>query len=396
MTSQQFDYIVVGGGPAAVIEASRLVKGGARAAVISNDFGGSMRNLANQRMQSYVHELEISDSRRDIRAYIADQGRHNPTGWEYAAYVRDTLYDLPLRHLHGKVSGIEKLGRHFVLEIDTADGQRSIRAGSVVLSTGLESREPGPWAPPGATATCFEVYDDIAHNRFARYAGRTLAIIGSGNTAFQLAFVLAGTAASITILAKSYLGMFPQETDCRFALRAMSQPTLELIAKTSRADGYGPANSRGLQRLAPIWLHIYRHLDRDPDSGALVACLGRLDNIDKVSRISFDHARRIGRLETLSTANDEHRLKLPGNDLLVISAIGVKSHVPELAWSGLINQETGFVDHEGGQTAVAGLYVAGACAGYPSVNTMVPSVILDHHKRIRPVSVVAKRGRGPL
>lgn len=56
-------------------------------------------------------------------------------------------------------------------------------------------------------------------------------ILGSGNTAFQLANIAVSHGLNTTILAREYLGIFPQETKNRFALRAPSQITIEKFGK---------------------------------------------------------------------------------------------------------------------------------------------------------------------
>jgi thioredoxin reductase len=365
-----FDVVIVGGGPAAAAEAIRSSRRVRRVAVVSDGYGGCMRMLANQRMQSYIPELDIADGTRRLAAYVQGLERTSPTGREFATYVFHLIRDVPIAHVTGNVIGIERCGRDFAVELQGPSGFAVLKAAEVILATGLTPRDPGAWAPPGKTVTCFQAYHEIGLEQTARYAGRDVAIIGSGNSAFQLAASVARMARSVVVLAISYVGLYPQETNDRFGLRAPTQQTLEMIAKTAARDCLGPLNARSAECIAPIWLHVYEQLTWHPRERCLTAFVRLGDNTARVPAISCALARSAGRLRKCEGADDRYCIKLAGENLTVISAIGVKARVPETAWNKLVEPDSRFVRHEHGRTEIDGLYVAGGCAGYPSVNMM--------------------------
>jgi thioredoxin reductase len=368
MTTRPYDIVIVGGGPAATAEGLRLSGGSRRIAVVTDSYGGCMSMLADQRLQSYMHELEIGGGTRRLANYVRGVDRISPTGTEFTGYVADLMRGLPIVQVVGNVVGIESSGRDFAVEYRTAQGIGVLRAAEVILASGLMPRHPGPWAIAGKTITCFEAYRDIGLDHGVRFRGRDVVVVGSGNSAYQIAASLARLAQSVVILANSYLGLYPQESDDRFALRAPSQMALEMIAKTGAQDIIGPINCDAKRPIAPMWLHVYSRLTWDPGEQVLTAHIRRSDNTAKVPASSCELAIAAGRIQM--DGENEGTLRMSGDNLLVVSAIGVRARLPETAWCNLIEPASGFVRHEQGRTAVPGLYAAGACAGYPSINLM--------------------------
>jgi Pyridine nucleotide-disulphide oxidoreductase len=370
MKLQTFDTVIIGGGPAAAAEGIRLTQSMQRVALISENYGGCLGMLAHQRLQSYIPELEIANAARSLGSYIGSVERMTPTGAEFTRYIIDVICALPIHRIPAIVIGIRRLGPDLLVDYQTSSNCcGALRAAEVILATGLTARNPGPWAVPGKTVSCFEAYREISSQRLSRYAGRNVVIVGSGNSAFQLAISLARIARSVTVLANSYLGLYPQETDDRFALRAPSQNALEWIAKAGTADNLGPLNSGTTEYFAPAWLHVYSQLSWDPAECALTVHIRQRDNTARIPAISFARGFAANRLRKHNGC-DEYCLTISGDDLVVISAIGVKARIPQTAWDDLVDPISGFVSHEHGRTHVNGLYVAGACAGYRSVNTM--------------------------
>ncbi|WEL75191.1 hypothetical protein P0D92_24330 [Pseudomonas sp. CBSPAW29] len=123
--------------------------------------------------------------------------------------------------------------------------------------------------PNARWLNCFEVYQMVARGQAQRFLQQDVVIFGSGNSAFQIALLLAPFARNVSILIKSYLGLYPQETDDRFALRSLSQRTLEMIAKTSSSSFQGPLNSANCTGRANIWLHAYNSIRPDGDKVVL-------------------------------------------------------------------------------------------------------------------------------
>jgi thioredoxin reductase len=375
MNSQAFDYVVLGGGPAALGEAIRLNGQKARSAVVGDCFGGCMAMMGCLHLQSYVDELEIEGAPEDIRLFVQSKPICNPTGYEYARYVADNLAALGLRTIRSTVLGVARKADGFVIElVDEAGLGRAIRARTVVFATGLRPR-PNPDCPQQVPVkSCFAVYEDLTKGDCSPYLGRDVVVIGSGNSAFQLAFELAACAGSVTILANQYSGIFPQETCERFALRANSQRAIEVIAKTARADAIGPLNKHGRRALAPIWLHVYRTIRWLPAPGLLLALVHPDDNASVLLSGSLAHAVQVGRASRPDPGSQDCGVRIDRANAVVVSAIGVVARVPDTSWSGMVDPVSGFVTHSNGRTGIDGVLVAGGCAGYPSVNTMRPAL----------------------
>ena len=219
-----------------------------------------------------------------------------------------------------------------------------------------------------APSTCFAAYKDVRAGRWERYRGKDVALVGSGNSAFQLALLVSPVARSVTILARRYPGIFPQETSDRFALRAPSQLTIERIAKATEPpyDAGAAAAVPGLPRggagrgaAAGFALRLRGGRQRRPHRLVVVRILAG--------------ARALRRSGAAAARSRSRRFT--DDETVVISATGVAASLPPHPWDELVEPRTGFVRHAAGRTAVRDLFVAGSCAGFPSVNTMRPPAL---------------------
>lgn len=363
-----YDVVVVGGGPSALWEALRLAETRVRMLVVSEQFGGCMEILGDSPLQSYVPELEIARAPFRLTDFMRTKTESCPTGREYAAYVQACFASIPLETRQARVKSLRRNAGRFVLQLHGTPEPQPIEARQIVLATGIRSKTSAPKFTHGLQLNCFEAYRDLTAGATRAFAARDVCIIGSGNTAFQLAYLLARVAKRVTILANRYVGIFPIETSDRFALRARSLHALELVEKTSdRVCAVGPFNPAN-QTLAQIYLHVYEALWEDAN-GTLHARLQR----DCHSGVVENSLRAALARGSVVRANDGvYDWSLPLGEATVVSAIGVEANALDTPWSELFDTTTGFVRHDGGQTEVPGLYVTGSAAGYPSVNLMRP------------------------
>jgi alkyl hydroperoxide reductase subunit F len=220
MTARLFDIVIIGGGPAAAAESIRLSASSKRVAVIADSYGGCMSMLADQKLQSYVHELEIGNGARRLADHVRGADRITPTGAEFTGYVADIMRGLPIVQVIGNVIGIERCGRDFAVEYRTPAGTDVLRAAEAIVATGLTPRDPGPWAVSGKTITCFDAYRDIGFEHGAQFRGRDVVVVGSGNSAYQIAASVARRAQSVVILANTYLGRKKATTALPYEHRA--------------------------------------------------------------------------------------------------------------------------------------------------------------------------------
>ncbi|KTT31111.1 copper transporter [Pseudomonas oryzihabitans] len=372
MEQHMFDVIVVGGGPAGLSECIRLIDMGLKVAVISDVFGGCMGMMGDHPLQSYCNELEIEGAPYPLRRFMSKLCI-SPTGQEYAAYIRSNFEALQLIKIQQRVVNISKAQGLFKVTLDSGSQHQALHARQIVLATGIRPKTPPFETPNVFWMSCFDVYKMVSRRQTHRFLQQDVVIFGSGNSAFQIALLLAPFARNISILIKSYLGLYPQETDNRFALRSLSQRTLEMIAKTSSCSAQGPLNSHyGIGR-ANIWLHAYDSIRQNGDE--VVLTLPESLNSHSLLQASCRRAQEAGRLvEAKESDGYELHLDASAKAQCLVSAIGVTAQVPSSDWPELLSSQTGFPCHQDGKSLVAGLYFAGAASGYASINTMVPIV----------------------
>lgn len=302
--------------------------------------------------------------------YIKNPIALNPTGQEYASYIRDCFFDLKIKRIFGRVANITKSEAYFKIQYN--DNQ-IIFSKNIILATGIKPKKSEITLPSNRWVSCFGAYRDIYTNRWEKYINSEVCIIGGGNSAFQLALTLSKRAKNITILVKRYSGLFPQETNDRFALRAHSQQTIELVAKTTRSDAIGPLNIPEKRANASIWLHAFSEMNCDYQSGIFQALVPLELNTHSLLASSVQAAYKENRL--FHASKNVFELKLKSDNTVFISAIGVQGNLPDLLWPEIIDVDSGFAVHHKGSTSIQGLYVTGSLAGYPSVNTMGCTVL---------------------
>ncbi|WP_321158296.1 hypothetical protein, partial [Providencia stuartii] len=80
-------FIVIGGGPSAAIEASRLCSLGEDVTIITEQIGGCMEIMGDKRLQSYCDELTLNETTLSL-ADSMSLIELTPTANEYIKYVK--------------------------------------------------------------------------------------------------------------------------------------------------------------------------------------------------------------------------------------------------------------------------------------------------------------------
>ena len=231
-----------------------------------------------------------------------------------------------------------------------SEGELVLECKNLVLATGILPRPIPPFLCGLNVMRCFEAYEYLRVKNQTDFSFDNVVIIGSGNSAFQLALSCIKLGIQVTILARHYYGLFPQETYDRFALRAASQPAVEYIWKSQEDTD-----------LIPAAFHIYSQISRSGDS--LDVVLKRDKNKMHIAERSY---RNLFDEEILEQKNVQYYIK----NTLFVSAIGTIGNIPANNLTMLQVNQHGFVDNVNGKTSLEALYVTGTLAGARSVNTM--------------------------
>jgi hypothetical protein len=370
--SHRHDIVVIGGGPSALAESLRLRSSFRRVLVVSDRFGGCCRITGDMQLQSYLPELAIAGAPRDLSDFLRSPLDLRPTGRQYADYIAHCFASSQIATLRGTVDFLHRDDAGFLITVRCSSDTLPLRAQGVVLATGLRPNTPTLRLHRGTAIQCFDAYDRLARGETEFFRKRFVCIVGSGNSAYQLAYSMARFASCVTILAKQYVGFYPTESRDHFALRAPSLPTIELVQKTADAGSVvqsGPIND-ARYGLAPVFLHLYDDIWEDQATNELCARLPASRNHTLVLSRSLMAARSRGWV--FPRGDDTSIWRRGLSDLLLVHAIGLQANLPKMPWPDVLDDARRFVRHDGGQTAVEGLYVAGGAAGYRSVNRMEP------------------------
>jgi thioredoxin reductase len=375
-TSRTWPMVIVGGGPASAIQ----VQGGGVPAedilLISDRWGTGMDFMAEAYLQSYVEELAITadDSFLNITT-----GALQPTAVEYGKYVRQNLFSSGATLAEGRITNLTWVRDHFELQVAGPDAPSAVvRAEQVVLATGARARRPPQiWADAGAL-TFDRIYRMSPTERRARFAGRRAVVVGSGNSAMQVAALAAPLATDTLILATRYQGMYPFETQDRFAWRSHSALTCELVVKsatTCRSSAVPATCVRFLiyrdLRLNGATLEVeYRQADNDN-------VLGSHSLPDRCAHAVAEVASPLRPRRPGASGHWRERRDLA--ETVLIWATGSEPVYPP---SPLLDEagrdDIGNIRCDGaGRTDVPGLYLIGACSGRRSVNEMQPALAVS-------------------
>jgi cation diffusion facilitator CzcD-associated flavoprotein CzcO len=266
---------------------------------------------------------------------------------------------------------MRRIDRGLAVMVRPPDGGRpfEVTADRVALATGNRPRRPSPeWGDRARTYD--EVYAEVLRGDVARYTGRSVVIVGSGNSALQTAALLANHASDVTILANHYPGLYPLETTDRFAWRSASHLTYELVVKGGEQCGR-PGS------IPCVRFVVYRSLTRGHD-GTVVFDYAATDNRHRIGASSLPpRCAHAAQAMPWPAGGGWTERRSPDTEL--VWATGSDPQYPDAALlAALPRDERGFIVHdEDGATPVPGLFVVGSCAGARSVNEMRPVVFAE-------------------
>ncbi|MBC9717534.1 FAD-dependent oxidoreductase [Streptomyces sp. TRM66268-LWL] len=220
MNEQQLPVVVIGAGPAGLAAASQLVERGLEPLVLEAgpSAGTSVREWAHVRLFSPWSELvdQAAEKLLAPTGWERPDGDTYPSGGDWAAaYLQPLAEVLGERVQFGvRVTGVSRAGRDRVVDADreqqpftvhtlAADGTESrLKARAVIDASGTWSK-PSPLGGDGLPALGERANADRISYRVpdlkdpavrARYAGKRVAVVGSGASAFTALAYLADLA----------------------------------------------------------------------------------------------------------------------------------------------------------------------------------------------------------
>jgi len=207
---EPYDVLVVGGGPAGASAAIYAARKGIRTGILAERFGGQV-------MDTLAIENFISVQATEGPKLVANLEQH------VLSYDVDIVQN----------QRAAEIRRNGLIEIETESGA-VLKSRSVVLSTGARWREmnvPGEQEYRGrGVAYC-------PHCDGPLFKGKSVAVIGGGNSGIEAAIDLAGIVEHVTVL--EFAGSL--RADAVLQKKAQSLPNVEIIlnARTTEVLGDG-------------------------------------------------------------------------------------------------------------------------------------------------------------
>jgi alkyl hydroperoxide reductase subunit F len=205
-----YDVVVIGGGPAGASAAIYTVRKGLSTALVAERFGGQLQDtkgIENMISMPYTEGVKL------------------------AAQLAEHLGKYPVKTFeHRRVASIagDEIKRI------TLESGEFIDAGAVIIATGAKWRELGI---PGEKEHIGQGVAFCAHCDGPFYKGRSVAVVGGGNSGVEAAIDLAGIASHVTLL--EYNDQLKADGVLVEKLKSLPNAVILTQAKSSRVIGDG-------------------------------------------------------------------------------------------------------------------------------------------------------------
>lgn len=207
---QEFDLVVVGGGPAGAAAAIYSVRKGLRVAVVAGRIGGQVRDTLGIENLVSVPYTEGPKLSSDLRGHLEAVGVAILDNRTVEEIVDGEIKELRLR------------------------GGELVRAPQVILATGAKWRELGV---PGEKEYIGRGVAFCPHCDGPFYKGRRVAVVGGGNSGVEAAIDLAGICSEVTLL--EFGETLKADAVLQRKLASLPNATVVRMARTAEVVGDG-------------------------------------------------------------------------------------------------------------------------------------------------------------
>lgn len=212
-TDQQFDVVIVGGGPAAGSAAIYAARKGVATAIVADHFGGQPLDTAGIENLAGIDHIEGEKLMANVQAQVEKYGVHVLTGQHVTAVRKEDQ-----------------------VKIDLASGN-TLTARTVIIATGAQWKHIGV---PGETEFKNKGVAYCPHCDGPLYAGKDVAVIGGGNSGIEAAIDMAGICKHVTVL--EFSANFGADSVLQAKARDLDNVTLIANAATKEITGDGRVN----------------------------------------------------------------------------------------------------------------------------------------------------------
>jgi len=213
--SEKYDFIIIGAGPAGLSAAIYAARRNLSTLVIAREVGGLM--VLTHQVENYP-------------------GFDNISGYDLMEKMKNQAEKQGVKFSFGEVQRIEKEQQRFI--VSSGDGKK-FSAGAVLLAFGLSHRRlsiPGEEKFSGKGVTYCATCDGPL------YRGKTVAIIGGGNSAFDATLYLADIAKQVYLIHRN--DKFRAEAE--ILEQAHKLKNVEILTNTQLAEVKGDNKVTGI------------------------------------------------------------------------------------------------------------------------------------------------------
>ena len=199
----QYQLIIIGGGPGGYDAAIRAAQLGIRTAVVENrDVGGTCLNRGCIPTKTLMHSAELVNEMRESEQFgvtaeniTFDFGRIHARKTEVSTKLRSGIEQMFLSNGIDLIRGTGTITGEGIVRVASAEGERTFTADKILIATGsVPARPPIPGLDQEGVITSDELLQDTDH------VFNSLVIIGGGVIGMEFASVYSAFGCQVTVI----------------------------------------------------------------------------------------------------------------------------------------------------------------------------------------------------